>query len=141
MPDVLFAATLTNRATRLDAVLATMDGTMLRRGHEIYPAPFGPDAFVAAFVRLARGLLRSEAREGVHIAGAALALEAVLDAGAGKVVAMPMAADWGAFPLSERLTTASEATSGVAIVSLTDAALLGEMTLGAGRGVTNAVLL
>jgi glucokinase len=141
MAEAVFAAVLTNRATHLDAALATSDGTIRWRTRVTAHAPLTSDEVVRQVVRLAHDVQSISISEGITITGGALALEATLTADQRTVLALPGVDGWEMVPLRDRLTTASGFPRGMAITTVTNAALLGEMTLGAGRGATCAVYL
>ncbi len=141
MADAVFAAVVTNRATHLEAVLATPEGAIRQRRSATTRVPFTPDEVLGQVVRLAQELQAISVSEGLIITGGALALEATLTADQGTVLALPGGAGWGTVPLRARLTMASGFRRGMAVTTVTNAALLGEMTLGAGIGATSAVFL
>lgn len=133
MAEAIFAAVVTNRATQVDAVLANPAGDILGRRSATVRVPLMADDLVALVVRLARELQALPATEGMTITGGAVVLE--------RTPTGPVAEGWDATSLGERLTTASGFARGVRIDTATNAALLGEMTLGAGRGATSAFFL
>jgi glucokinase len=133
MTDAIFAAVVTNRATQVDAVLATPAGDMLGRRSASVRVPLTTADLVALIVRLASELQSLPATEGRTITGGAVALESAPTG--------PVAEGWDATSLGERLTMASGFARGVTIDTATNAALLGEMTVGAGRGATSAIFL
>ena len=137
---VVLAATLTNHATQVQAVLARSDGQVLRRTHEISPAPLAPADALACIARLLHQMLAAPASDAAQLVGATLALDATFDGKHTTVVALPQMPAWDGFALREALAT-TLGTPHIWIDTLTNAALVGEMVEGAGLGAQTAIFI
>lgn len=135
----VLAATLTNHATELEAVLAAPTGEIILRRSQTVRLPLDPEAMLAHLAVLANDLLHPRDGVAYRLVGAAFALEAILDAEQGVVLDLPPVGGWGDFPLAARLTTTLGAPSH--ITSPPNAALLAEILFGAGRSVQTAAYI
>lgn len=135
----VLAATLTNHATEVEAVLAAPTGEIiLRRSHSVR-LPLGPNEMLTQITVLAGALCHPSAGVEYQIIGVVVALDAVLDAEHGVVLDLPPVAGWEDFPLVARLNSAFGAPT--QITTFPNAALLAEILFGAGRGVQTAAYL
>ena len=137
---VVLVATLTNHATQMQAVLADNDRHVLRRGHETSPAPLAPAEALACIARLRQQMLAAPTNDTYHLVGATLALDATFDATQTTVVALPQMPAWDGFALRDALAE-TLSTPRIWIDTLTNAALVGEMTDGAGIGASTALYI
>lgn len=138
---VVLAATLTNHATHAQAVLARQaDGAVVRRAHATSAAPLGPSEALSTLVGLQQQMLAEIATDAYQLVGAGLALDATFDPAHAIVQSLHPMRPWEGFALRAELAAAL-GTKQVAIESLTNAALMGEMTEGAGQGAPTALYI
>lgn len=125
---LIVGATLTNRATRLEAVVATRMGEILRCGHRTALAPLTPDVVIAELRDLA-----AELASGLGaITSYVLALEAIIDGPPGVVLEHGTLPEWHHVSLAEQIAAATGQPA--RILTLTEAALLAELRWGAAQG-------
>jgi len=136
---LLLGAILTHSATRLEMAVATPTGEIVQRTVHRARVPLGPDELVVACMQSVAELVGTATPPDAVISGCGVALEGVIDATTALVLDLPPLMGWVGIPLESRL--AQHLGVLVAVETLTNAALRGEMRWGAGRDVANVAFI
>lgn len=125
--------------TAIKAGLVGADGRVYESRSIPTDADRGPDHVIARIVEVITQSLSAATAKGYDVEAVGLGVPGTLDRAAGVVVAPPNLPGWRNVPIVERLTGAT----GLRIVLENDAnnAALGEYYCGAGRGVSDMVML
>ena len=125
--------------TTFKAIAVTPDGTILRRVQEDTQAEGGPQAVVQRMVEAVRRLQADASSPTRHLAAVGFGIPGILDLPVGRVRRSPNLPGWEGFDLRAALSQHLEVP--VAIENDANAAALGEVWLGAGRGMQHFLML
>lgn len=137
--SAVLGATLTNHATRVDVALATVEGAILARGHDVARSPLSAEDMLSRLGDLASALRHPNDGERYRLVGVALAIEGSLDVADGVVLDLPSVDGWGNVSLGAQLAATLGAPANIDTV--TNATLMAEVLHGAGQGASSAAYI
>ncbi|MBF8304523.1 MAG: glk [Dehalococcoidia bacterium] len=126
--------------TKIMAVVADSNGTLLARKHIPTQAASGPEAGIKRIILAINQVCQQaniSSKDG--ISGIGIAIAGLVDTPRGILVTSPHLPGWRDVPLKDQLEAALDVQ--VSIINDAKAAALGEQTFGAGKGVENQIYM